>query len=490
MNQMNSPETRGEQKPTPPLRHLALLLIIGYLIATVLFYFLAGEQLHLRQSRSNQVLPTAEQGTVELTVGNVVEQFFTTEIQRLEKIAVQWGTYYRTNAGTVTMELYDLRTNQLLMAQSFDAAAVTEGGTTELVASKPIEGLYQIPLLLKVYSSDGQPGSSLSPMMNTQMREDNFSLLLNGIPTEGMLCFSLSGTDYIWTGLHYWEFVAIGLAAILLFIGIVWYRNKSGKHSYVVNAVIAVQKYRFLIRQLVSRDFKTKYKRSILGVFWSFLNPLLTMCVQYFVFSTIFKNNVENFAVYLLIGVVMFNFFSEASGMALTSILGNAGLITKVYVPKYIYPLTRVMSSVVNLVISLAPLVIMCLVTGVCFHKSAVLALYFLACLVVFCLGLGLLLSTSMVFFRDTQFLWGVLSMMWMYATPIFYPESILPEEFRFVLQINPLYHFLTNVRMCILGGISPEPVVYFQCFVIALGMLLVGAFVFYKNQDKFVLYL
>ena len=192
----------------------------------------------------------------------------------------------------------------------------------------------------------------------------------------------------------------------------------------------------------------------------------------------------------LLIGVVMFNFFSEACGMSLTSILGNAGLITKVYMPKYIYPLTRVMSSMVNLAISLIPLVIMCLATGVHFQKSVVLALYFMMCLVIFCLGLGLLLSTSMVFFRDTQFLWGVLSMMWMYATPIFYPETILPEEFKFVLRINPLYHFLKNTRICILDGISPEPFVYFQCFMIALGMLLVGALVFRKNQDKFVLYL
>ena len=111
-------------------------------------------------------------------------------------------------------------------------------------------------------------------------------------------------------------------------------------------------------------------------------------------------------------------------------------------------------------------------------------------CLVIFCLGLGLLLSTSMVFFRDTQFLWGVLSMMWMYATPIFYPETILPDEFKFILTINPLYYFLKNSRICILNGISPEPFAYFQCFMIALGMLLIGALVFQKNQDKFVLYL
>ena len=135
-------------------------------------------------------------------------------------------------------------------------------------------------------------------------------------------------------------------------------------------------------------------------------------------------------------------------------------------------------------------MVIVCVITGVRFQKSAVLALYFLACLIIFCLGLGMLLSTSMVFFRDTQFLWGVLSMMWMYATPIFYPETILPDNLKIILQVNPLYHFLKNARICILNGISPEPITYIQCMLIALAALVVGAAVFQKSQDRFVLYL
>ena len=386
-------------------------------------------------------------------------------------------------------ELVDLRSGAVLLSQRFDAAGIQEGGLTTLTAEAPIEGLYQVPLLLRL-TADSQPGAAASPLMNTQGQEEGWELSLNGAPTSGTLCFALSGTDYIWTGLHYWQFAAAGLALVLLFIAVIWLRVRSGKRSYVVNAAIAVRKYRFLIRQLVARDFRTKYKRSILGMFWSFLNPLLMMLVQYFVFSTIFKSDVPNFAAYLIIGTVMFNFFNEACGMALGSIVGNASLITKVYMPKYIYPLTRVMSSMVNLVISLIPLLIVCVITGVEFHRSALLAFFFLICLTVFSLGLGLLLSAAMVFFRDTQFLWGVLSMMWMYATPIFYPETILPEEFKFILQVNPLYHFLKNTRLCILSGISPEPVVYVQCLLLALGALLIGALVFRKAQDRFVLYL
>ncbi len=472
------------------LGRLSAAVLPGYVLLIVLFYFLAGEQLHLRESRGNMGLPPADSGTVELTAGSTVEQAFTTKIQRLESVSVQWGTYYRPNAGTILLELVDLRNGAVLLSGTFDASAITEGGLTTLTAEQPIEGLYQVPLLLKITSPDCQGGSAASPLMNTQGGLENGALTLNGAPAAGTLCFIAQGTDYIWTGLHYWEFAAVGAAALLAGLFAVWLRIRQGRRSYVINAVIAVKKYRFLIRQLVSRDFKTKYKRSVLGMFWSFLNPLLTMCVQYFVFSTIFKSDIPNYAVYLLIGIVAFNFFSEATGMALSSIVGNAGLITKVYMPKYIYPLTRVMSSVVNLGISLIPLVIVSLATGIQFKKSAVLTLFFLCCVIIFSLGLGLLLSASMVFFRDTQFLWGVLNMIWMYATPIFYPESILPENFKIILRINPMYYFLKNARLCILDGISPEPAVYMQCALMALGALAAGALVFRKSQDRFVLYL
>lgn len=461
-----------------------------YWILIVAFFYLAGEQLHLRQSRGEVDMPAAETITVELTPGALVEQRFTAKIQRLQTVNVQWGTFYRPNAGQVTAELWNEGSGSLVLSQSYDAAGIPEGGITTLTAETPLEGLYGVPLLLRIYA-DSQPGSAVSPLMNQSApAEEGFTLWVNGALAAGTLCFSASGQDYIWTGLHYWKFAAGGsllLALALFYIYRCW---RTGTHSYVVNAIVALKKYRFLIRQLVARDFKTKYKRSLLGVFWSFLNPLLTMCIQYVVFSTVFKSDIPNYPVYLLIGIVSFNFFSEACGMALTSIIGNAGLITKVYMPKYIYPLTRVMSSVVNLVISLVPLFIVCVATGVHFHRSALLALYFLLCIVIFSLGLGLLLSTSMVFFRDTQFLWGVFSMMWMYATPVFYPESIIPENMRFIQTINPLYHFLKNIRMCILDYVSPEPVVYVQCFLMALGALLIGALAFRLNQDKFVLYL
>ena len=287
----------------PGLQKPAYIMIGIYVILVASFYFLAGDQLHLRQSRGNLDMPEAESGTVELVQGAVVEQKFSCEIQRLQRVNVQWGAFYRVNSGTVTMELYNLQNRALLLSQSYDAAGITEGGILSLTAPEPIEGLFKAPLLLRIYA-DSQPGSAASPLMSwSKQGDDGFMLSLNGQASDGTLCFSASGEDYIWTGLHYWQFAAVGLAGLLAALGTVQYRVRQGKHSYVVNALAAVQKYRFLIRQLVSRDFKTKYKRSVLGMFWSFLNPLLTMCVQYVVFSTIFRSDIPNYAVYLLVRV-------------------------------------------------------------------------------------------------------------------------------------------------------------------------------------------
>lgn len=471
------------------IKKLSILLIFCYLLLAIAFYYLAGYQLHYRQSRGNLEMPAAQAGTVELVQGTVVEQMFSVEIQRLQSISIQWGTYYRANAGTVTVELYDLRDNSMLMQQKLDAATITEGAVTTMSVDEPIESAYSTPLLLRL-TSDSQPGSAVSPLMSSTQQTDGFELYLNSTQVPGTLCFSASGEDYIWTGLHYWKFVAAFGAIIALYLGLVYRKWKAGKPSVLVNAIVAIQKYQFLIKQLVSRDFKAKYKRSILGVFWSFLNPLLTMIVQYVVFSNLFRFDIPYYPVYLISGIIVFNYFSEACGMALTSIIGNATLITKVYVPKYIYPLTRILSSLVNLLISMIPMFMVVLISGLRPTKAYLLIPFILVCLAMFCLGLGMLLSAAMVFFRDIQFLWGVLTMIWMYLTPIFYPESILPDEVAWVLKINPLYYFINFLRSCVIDGVSPEPVVYVQCFLIALGVLAVGAWVFKKSQDKFVLYL
>lgn len=250
----------------------------------------------------------------------------------------------------------------------------------------------------------------------------------------------------------------------------------------------AYKKYKFLLYQLVSRDFKTKYKRSVLGVLWSLLNPLLIMSVQYIVFSTLFRFEIEHYAVYLLIGLVMFNFFSEGASQALISITGNAGLITKVYVPKYIFPVSKVMSSCVNLGFSMIALYLIIIFSGIKLTWYHLLLPFPLACIILFTIGFGLILSSMMVFFRDTQYLYGIAITIWMYLTPIFYPESIMPEKYMWIMECNPLYHFIRYMRNLILENHVPTLRAHIFCLVFALGTFAIGIYVFKKTEKRFIL--
>ena len=286
----------------------------------------------------------------------------------------------------------------------------------------------------------------------------------------------------------------IGALVLLLILGFVLFKSYrdfgKGKQDYIVIGLNAIERYNFLISQLVSRDFKSKYKRSVFGILWSFLNPLLTMIVQFLVFSTIFKADTKNYPVFLITGVVCFSFFNECTTMCLNSITSNSRLITKVYIPKYIFPLARTMSSSINFGISLIPLLFVTFITGVSLKPSFILMFYFLICLIVFSLGIGMILATLMVFFRDTQFLWSVFITIWQYATPIFYPAEIIPDKYRFIIQFNPLYHFIGCARKCLMEGVAPEPLQFVYCLLFAVVALAAGIALFKKNQDKFTLYL
>ena len=467
---------------------LSLLLVAVYVFLVVLLYFLAGDQFRYRESRYNMAMPTSESAITELTKDVVIEEVFATSIDRIKTISVQWGTYYRANSGTITAELFDTRDDSLLLSWDIAAEEIKDGECTDMHFPVPLEQYNNIPLRLRLISNSRQ-GNAVAPLMTSQT-QNGVTLLIDRVPAEGSLCLAVFGEEYVWIGQHYWAFAGVLGILIVAFLAICYHRWTIGKPSLLVNAALAIKRYRFLIKQLVSRDFKTKYKRSALGVLWSFLNPLLTMSVQYAVFSAMFRFDIAHYPIYLLTGIVMFNYFSESCGLTLTAITGNASLITKVYVPKYIYPLTRVLSSLINLLISMIPLFLGAIISGLRPTGAYILALFPLACIALFCLGFGMLLATSMVFFRDTQFLWGILSMIWMYATPIFYPASILPPQIAWILQVNPLYHFIDFLRTCIIGGVSPDPRAYVACAGYALAMLMLGAFVFKKNQDKFVLYL
>lgn len=249
-------------------------------------------------------------------------------------------------------------------------------------------------------------------------------------------------------------------------------------------------RYKPLLRELVIRDLKVKYRRSILGYLWSLLNPLLMMAVLSFIFSTFFKSSIPNFPLYLICGQTLWSFFNESTTMAMGSVLANGQLIRKVYIPKFIFPFSRILSSFVTMSFSLMAIVIVMLFTHAKFYWAALLFPIPLLFLLLFCMGIGMVLSALAVYFRDIMHLYSVVLMAWMYATPIFYSLEIVPEKVLRIVKINPMYHYINFLRELVLYGNIPGINTWFACIASSLLAIIVGLIVFRRLQKNFILYL
>ncbi|MCQ5131143.1 ABC transporter permease [Butyricicoccus faecihominis] len=475
------------------IKKISIVVMAVYIACACLLSWIAGDAFRYRQETTTSVAPAGVVG--DMVAGFSLTQRFEVQNERIDSIALRFADYGRQNTGTLRLIIQDAL-GETAAESEIDVSQVRDNQfyTVPFAGTISGAGWYTLTLTAVDGSTDnfvsvyyGNAIQTARASMAQSYKEED-KLVVNGGKVDGILCMEISTTETLRFMDYYWPLILLLGLALLSFFVSAYYRAAKGKTCLAVRAITMAEKYQFLMKQLVGRDFKTKYKRSVFGVFWSFLNPLLTMLVQYVVFSTLFKNDIPNFPAYLLTGIVLFNFFNESSSLGLTSITGNATLITKVYVPKIIYPLSRVLSSSVNFLLALIPLFVVFLCTGERLHKAALLLPFPILCLLLFCIGVSLILSTLMVFFRDMQFLWGVLTMIWMYATPIFYPESIIPMRFMQLYKMNPLYHFIRFMRIILIEGISPEPKAYLLCIAAAVIPLLVGIFIFRKQEHKFVL--
>ncbi len=260
----------------------------------------------------------------------------------------------------------------------------------------------------------------------------------------------------------------------------------------IVQYLKGLGEFSFLLQQLVKRDFKVKYKRSILGVLWSVLYPLFMMAIMVTVFQNLFRmtGGVINYPVYIITGLVLFNFLTDATNLALTSIISNFNLITKIYIPKYIFPLSKVLTGVVNWFFQLLALYGVIIVT-----KQSITLLHFwllfdIFCLFMFTLGLGLILSALMVFFRDMQYLYSLIVLAWTYTTPIFYDISLVGNHLEPLFRANPMYQYITFARDIILFNQIPSLQQFSFIFIVGIIMLITGLTFFKKVQDKFIYYI
>ena len=258
----------------------------------------------------------------------------------------------------------------------------------------------------------------------------------------------------------------------------------------ITNTINNFKCYIPLIRELVSRDIKKKYRRSILGYLWSLLNPLMMMGVMTFVFTSVFKSSIDNYPLYLITGNTLYHFFTGSTNHAMTSISNNSSLIKKVYVPKYIFPIANVCSNFVITGFSLVAVFMVKVALRVPFFWTDLLIVIPMFFEMIFCIGMGMILAAVSVYFHDVEHLYGVLTLVWMYLTPIFYTLDRMPDYVVRIIKLNPLYHYITFFRLLIMNNYVPDINTWIGCIVSSTVMLAIGLFIFRKIQRNFILYI
>lgn len=250
-----------------------------------------------------------------------------------------------------------------------------------------------------------------------------------------------------------------------------------------------LKRHQFLFEELVKRDFTKKYKRTVLGMAWSIISPLMNLLVMWLVFSNFFGNNVDHYVIYLFAGQLVFSYFTDATNLGMNSLVSNSGIFTKVNVPKYLFLFSQNLSSLINFGLTLLVFFTFVAIDGVPFTWKFFLLIYPIICLIIFNLGLGLILSALFVFFRDMQYLWGILTQLIMWMSAIFYTIDTYSYTVQCAFLLNPLYLYIRYFRKIILDGQIPTLQFHILAFAYAVIAFAVGAYMYKKNNHEFLYY-
>ena len=251
-----------------------------------------------------------------------------------------------------------------------------------------------------------------------------------------------------------------------------------------------VRKQRFLFEELVKRDFKSKYKRTTLGIFWSMLSPLLQLAVMAVIFSRFFSGGMEHYVIYLFSGNLVFTYFNESTTQGMMALESNAHIFTKINVPKYMFLLSKNVSSLINFALTLVIYFIFVAVDGIAPHPRFLTLIYPVICLLAFNIGVGLILSAMYVFFKDTKYLYSIVTMLLMYASAVFYTTDQFEPALRQLFYLNPVYGYIDYFRCVVLRGAIPPLWHHAVCLGYAAAALGLGSWIYHKYNYKFLYYL
>ena len=256
------------------------------------------------------------------------------------------------------------------------------------------------------------------------------------------------------------------------------------------NVVRNLKKHQFLFEELVKRDFKQKYKRTVLGMGWSVLSPLLTLLVMKLIFQHYFGRTIPHYTTYLFCGNLVFAYFREATSEGMRTLVSNASIFMKINVPKYLFLLSKNVSALINFLLTVAILFIFVIADKISINAKFLMLIFPCICLVLLNIGVGLVLSSLYVFFRDMSYLYKVFIRLLMYMSAIFYQISIVPEKYRMFFYFNPVYCYIEYFRTIILEGRIPSIEYHALCLLYAFLFIVIGGLMYKRLNTKFLYYL
>ena len=233
------------------LKKMSIYIVAVYVFLIIFFYFIAGEQLYYRESEDVISSLDGDIATPEITTDFSVKQTFVCELSRITELDLRLATFARVNQGTVSVNIYDETEQKIIWNHVIEMSSLTDSVITEMKFEEPIGNVYNHMLSIEIMSNAAWQGNAVAPWYQSTVYKEAMQLYYNDQPVPGVLCFRLSGQEDVWTGSHYWQITFMTGIVIVLYLLLMLYKDKKNKYSFGLNVIYILQKYRFLIKQLV-----------------------------------------------------------------------------------------------------------------------------------------------------------------------------------------------------------------------------------------------